>query len=627
MRYEPPFHRTNGLRPAIVLLAIAAVVPFFITDAYLRHLLILALVFGVVASNWDLSLGFGGLLNFAHGALFAVGLYSYALSTKFLGISPWLAIVLGGVAAVLLAVLIALPVLRLDGIYVILVTIAVSQLLYQITVSQSAWTGGTSGIVSLPGLKIGSYAFIRDAKLGYYYSALVLLLASTTFIYLILRSRIGRSIVALRDQKYLGIARGISEGRTRIAALASSALFTGLAGGFYGSYVRVASPDVYGTSFLTTILSILLVGGAGTLWGPIAASFVMVMLSEALISLGAWREIILGAIIVLVLVFYPGGLWAFIQELREFIDVRRSQIAAIVRRRAGRSEREARMGGTKETYLSTPFGKIAVSDTGGDKQPLLLIHGNSACKEAFYRQYTSLHERFRLVSFDLPGHGVSDNADPETAYNVPAYAELAEIVLDAVGAKNPIVFGWSLGGYVALELAARGNAQLAGLAICGTSPLTVVPDDFAAGYIASPHMLLTGKQYLTVEERHDYANSATAPKNPESEFMHRNLPRTDGRARAYLVAKLPVVNWPRQMRLLWEGEIPFAIINGADDPFLNHDYIRRICESEGWKHPLIDIENGKHAPFFNEPDAFNAAFLAIFEGSHTKASLPRAVDA
>ena len=98
--------------------------------------------------------------------------------------------------------------------------------------------------------------------------------------------------------------------------------------------------------------------------------------------------------------------------------------------------------------------------------------------------------------------------------------------------------------------------------------------------------------------------------------MHRNLSRTDGRARVYMVTKLGVVNWPRQMRLVWEGKIPFAIINGADDPFLNHDYIRRICQSEGWRHPLVNIDEGLHAPFFNQPDAFNAAFLRIFAADH-----------
>lgn len=614
MRYDPPFHRTNGWWPAVVLLGLAAAAPLLIDAAYTRHLLVVAFIYAIVASSWDLSLGYGGLLNFAHGTLFAVGLYVYALTTKFLGISPWLAIAFGGGAAALLAALIALPVLRLDGIYVILVTVAVSQLLYQITVSQSQWTGGTSGVVSLPGLRISAYPFIRDGKIGYYYAALALLVVSTGFLHLVIRSRLGRAIVALRDHKYVAISRGVSEARTRVLTLVASALFTGLAGGFYGSYVRVASPDVFGTGFLTTLLAILLVGGAGTLWGPIAAAFVVTFLSEALVDLGPWREIIVGSIIVLVVVFYPGGLWAAIQEAREIAATLRTATVATWRRRFGKSAREALMGGAAERYLKTVHGLVAISDSGGDKPPLLLIHGNSACKEAFCRQFATLRDRFRLIAFDLPGHGVSQNADAETSYNIIAYAEVAEAVLKAAGAERPLVFGWSLGGYVALELAARGTVPLAGLAISGTAPLTVVPDDFAAGYNPASHLVLAGKQYFTARERRDYAESATAPKSPHSGFLHRNLSRTDGRARAYMMTRLAIVNWPRQMRILRDGEFPVAIINGADDPFLDHDYIRRLCDSGGWPHPLFNIENGKHAPFFNAPEAFNSALLRSFAG-------------
>lgn len=315
MRYDPPLHRTQGLTPLLIALAALIAYPFVFDATYFRHVMILAFVFAIVATSWDLSLGFGGLFNFAHVGLFAVGIYTYAILAKTLGFSPWLSILAGGGTAALVALLIALPVLRLDGIYVILVTIALSQLIYLIVISWSDVTGGTSGMVTLPTLKLGDYRLSKDGRIGYYFVGLALLAGNLAFLYLLTRSRLGRAIRALRDNKYYAIARGVSEARTRALTLMGSAVFTGIAGAYYAAYLRVASPDAFGLGFLTLLLSILLVGGTGTIWGPVVAAFVISVLSEWLSGFGPWQNIVIALAIILIVIFYPGGLWAALQEL------------------------------------------------------------------------------------------------------------------------------------------------------------------------------------------------------------------------------------------------------------------------------------------------------------------------
>jgi len=616
MRYDPPFHRTNGLIPAVLFVLVLAVVPFVFDGSYIRHLIILSLVFAIVAASWDLSFGFGGLLNFAHVALFAVGIYTYGILAKTYGVNPWLAILLAGPAAMVFASIMVLPVLRLDGMYVILVTIAFSQIIYQGVISQSDITGGTSGMVTLPMLQIDGYRFVKDGKIGYYYTALALMVVCVGSIYLITRSALGRAIIALRDNKYYAMSRGVSEWRTRLATLALSAFFAGIAGGFYGSYVRVASPDIFGIGSLTLVLSILLVGGLATLWGPVIAAFVIILLSESLGWMGAWRDIIIALMIVAVMVFYPGGLWGVIQELRETFATLRAALMVRMRRRFERAKREAMLG-LREEMVETKHGLIAVADTGASDThtgpPILLLHGNSACKEAFQNQFAHFRDRHRVIAFDLPGHGASDNGDPEETYNVIAYADIAEEILAQKGITNPIVLGWSLGGYNALELTARNPQAYAGVVTTGTAPLNMAPDDFAKGHDAKSHLILAGKQYLTGAEATTFASHATVPKSEKSAFLHRNLRRTDGRARFYMITKLTVVDWPRHMRMLREGKIPVAVMNGHDDPFLNHDYIAGLQYGQIWKGRTTDIPNGKHAPFFNEPEAFNAALEAFID--------------
>ena len=293
--------------------AVLALLPFLFNDAYSRHVLIMVFIYAVVASNWDLSLGYGGVFNFGHLALFGIGVYAYGLLTKLMGLDPWLALVASGILATAAAILVTIPILRLKGIYIILVTFGFAQLVMQVILSQSDYTGGTQGMVRIPGLYWFDHNMVRDGKFAYFFLALGLLAASTVFLRVFVRSRIGAGIVALRDNEEYAIARGISLVRQRMITLAASAFFTGMAGAFYAAYQRNASIDVFGMSLATIILSMVLLGGTSTIYGAIIASFVLTVFAELMADFGAWRPIITALLIIVVMLAYPTGLAGLIR--------------------------------------------------------------------------------------------------------------------------------------------------------------------------------------------------------------------------------------------------------------------------------------------------------------------------
>lgn len=149
-----------------VLLVAGLLVPIFVQDVYLRHLFIISFVYAIVAASWDLTLGYAGIFNFAHIAFFGVGVYASGLTAKLLGVDPWLAMLLGGLAASAVAAIVALPVVRLQAVYVILVTFAFCQLIMQLVISQSDLTGETQGMVRVPTIWLPGYNFLREYKFG-----------------------------------------------------------------------------------------------------------------------------------------------------------------------------------------------------------------------------------------------------------------------------------------------------------------------------------------------------------------------------------------------------------------------------------------------------------------------------
>lgn len=298
----------HELMLAGICLAGLALLPLIVTEPYWRHVLIMVFIYAVAASSWDLTLGYGGIFNFGHLAFFGIGLYGYGVLTTVLGVWPWYAFALAGLFSGLAAAVVTIPILRLKGIYIVLVTFGFSQLVMQLMLSQSNLTGGTQGMVRIPVLPVGGHNFIRDAKLGHYFMALGFLVLSTIALRVFVRSRAGTSLVALRDSEEYAVSRGISVARQRLVALSFSALIAGWAGAFFGSYFRTASVEVFGMGFASLVLSAILLGGAGSIYGPIAATLLLTVTSESLASAGAFRPMVIASVIITVMLVYPGGL-------------------------------------------------------------------------------------------------------------------------------------------------------------------------------------------------------------------------------------------------------------------------------------------------------------------------------
>jgi pimeloyl-ACP methyl ester carboxylesterase len=253
--------------------------------------------------------------------------------------------------------------------------------------------------------------------------------------------------------------------------------------------------------------------------------------------------------------------------------------------------------------VKTLQAEIAFWDTQTEGSAILLLHGNSSSKEIFRRQFDSpLSERHRLIAMDLPGHGASSDAyAPSDTYTTGGYARAVVCFLNALGIARTTVFGWSLGGHVALDMISR-LAGLQGVMICGTPPIRT--GGFAEGFRMTPHMALAGSGCWSAEEAESWARETAGSADLE-DFMLTAARRAHGVARETLFADAQAGGVDDQRRIVETAPLPLAIVNGADDPFINPDYFSSIPYANLWGGRVHRLEGLGHAPFWEAPDVFN----------------------
>ncbi|MDK8873306.1 branched-chain amino acid ABC transporter permease [Paracoccus sp. SSJ] len=282
-------------------------------------------IWATVVVQWNLVFGIGGIFSLAQVAIFAIGAYVTAMLGYYLGTSMLLAMPAGAVVAVVASIILGIACLRLYGPYVALLTICVSQVLYVLIVNDTdCFTNPPAGCMPLMG---GVRGFSRFGDLGFrdwlgagfyvgnYYVGLLLLSAAILFSIMIIHSPMGLAFRALRDNPVYAAARGVDRFRYQLWIFGLSAFFTGLAGAFYAVNTGVVGPVVFSFQHLLFLLSMIIVGGIGTVWGPVIGAAVLMLADEAMRELGDFRDIGMGLILVACVVLMPRGLTGLFHDI------------------------------------------------------------------------------------------------------------------------------------------------------------------------------------------------------------------------------------------------------------------------------------------------------------------------
>ncbi|MBN8930767.1 MAG: alpha/beta hydrolase [Rhizobium pusense] len=268
----------------------------------------------------------------------------------------------------------------------------------------------------------------------------------------------------------------------------------------------------------------------------------------------------------------------------------------------------------EQNFIETSHGRIAVSDVNGGKTPLLMLHCNSGCKETFLFQTQALTGTRRLLSLDLPGHGASSDAiDPRRTYCFGGYAEAIIEVLTKLDIDKVAILGHSLGGHIALDLTSR-LSNVSGVMIFGTPPIPPGPEGAELGFLPNPEMAYTGNATLTDGQVEGVIKMALGPGAERDLFYTSAVQRTDGRARQFMVEAVLAGTQLDQRELVATSEVPLAIVNGADDPVINLDYIDSLKYRNLWTKRPLRLAGAGHGPHWQQHYIFNE-MLQSFLGS------------
>jgi ABC-type branched-chain amino acid transport system, permease component len=298
-----------------ILIALALLFPLVAGNNYQLYVMSLAFIFAISTAGLNLITGYTGQLNLGHAGFMAIGAYTVGILTVTYEWPFWGAFAMSGVVAGVIGFFVGVVSLRLKEHFFAIFTLCVGFIIYLIIEKWDSVTGGTVGIIGIPGpAPIGPITF--DSAISQYYLVVFFLVVSLWLMHRIVNSLLGRTFIAIRNSDDLAQALGINLMRNKTLSFVLSTFYAGIAGGLYAGYVRFLGPDLAGTHYTFDMITYLLVGGIGTLMGPVAGSLLVAWVTQSLQFLQDYRMVVFGPLLVLLVIFFPHGIVGFYYKKR-----------------------------------------------------------------------------------------------------------------------------------------------------------------------------------------------------------------------------------------------------------------------------------------------------------------------
>lgn len=312
--------------PALIAISVFALVFPFIFSMYQTNIMITGLIYVMLGLGLNIVVGLAGLLDLGYVAFYAVGAYSYALLNHHFGIGFWTALPIGAGVGVLFGILLGFPVLRLRGDYLAIVTLGFGEIIRLILENWNAFSFGPSGIANIPRPSLFSIQLSLQNATIYLYYLMILLVLFTIFVVNRLQdSRIGRAWIALREDEVACEAMGVDRRKTKLTAFALGATWAGMAGVIFAAKTTFINPASFTIWESIIILCIVVLGGMGSIIGVIVGALILILLPEYLRAFSEYRMLIFGGMLVLMMVFRPGGIVSDVRRTYKFAGLQNNK--------------------------------------------------------------------------------------------------------------------------------------------------------------------------------------------------------------------------------------------------------------------------------------------------------------